>query len=158
MKKALALIVFFVAAVATAYVAGYWPQHRAARQAETRRASLEVELAAAQARVRGAAVLGLVLTLSDVIAAQNYGTAQSLATGLFDAVREESGRTTDAALRGALDEVLRARDPLTAALARGDVSTAETVRGLEVKLRSALGYDLPPISGAATGSSPPLPN
>lgn len=130
-----------------AYVAGYLTERRARTTAEARVAALETRLAVAEARVRTSELLGLALTLKEVAMRQNYGQALDLSTSFFDAVSNESARSSDAGLRDGLNQVLTFRDRVTAALATADPTVADTVHTIELHLRRALGYPLPPEPG-----------
>jgi hypothetical protein len=150
MKKLAAVLVLLV----LVFLAGYWPQRGAAREAQDELASVKGTLESAQARVRAGAVLGRALTLKEAVAAQNYGTARSLSTALFDAVRDENARTSDPSIRKAYEEILAMRDPLTAALARADAAAGEIARGFEIRLRGALGYETAPATPAPETPAP----
>ena len=88
-------------------------------------------------------LLGDVLALEEVVANRNYGQAEQLASSFFDAVREEASRTTDDAVRGALNDVQAKRDAVTAALARTDPEVATILKAMEVRLRAGLGLRQP---------------
>ena len=75
---------------------------------------------------------------------QNYRQALERSTPFFDAVRAETARAADAGLRDGLSEVLALRDAVTAGLAKADPTVVDTLHGIELRLRRALGYALPP--------------
>jgi hypothetical protein len=133
-----------LALVVVAFLAGYVPERLKRRDSESLAAQTRSELEAARARVRLGAVLGRALTLRDAVAAQNYGIAKSISTQFFEAAREEAAQSVDPATRTTLDEIAKMRDTLTSALTAGDPASAEMVRGLEIKLRGALGYETAP--------------
>jgi len=133
--------------LAVAFLGGYVPERVKRAQAESIAAQTRSELDAERSRVRLGAVLGRALTLRDAVAAQNYGIAKSLSTQFFEAARDEATRTTDASVKAALEETLAMRDTLTSALTAGDPASGEMVRGLEIKLRGALGYATAPKVG-----------
>jgi len=60
-------------------------------------------------------------------------------------VREEVGRTGDAAVRTALDATLMRRDTVTAGIARGESSVRDALAPIARELRRALGYAVPPL-------------
>ncbi|MBI3932087.1 MAG: hypothetical protein HY317_01605 [Acidobacteria bacterium] len=150
MKKVLIVLVL----LGIAYGVGYWPQRQGRAGVEERLARTEADLATAQARVRLAAILGQLLTLSDVVEAKNYGTAQEMSSRFFDAVRQESERTPEAAFKATLESILQMRDPVTAGLTRGDAATLELLRGFETRLRNALGFAPPPQPSASPAPTP----
>lgn len=127
-----------------AYLAGYLPEHRLRTEADTRGRMLEERLAAAEARTRMGELLGEVLTVKVVTMRQNYGQAQDLSSSFFDRVRSEAARTPDSTFRDALNEVLAGRDSVTAAVTKAEPGVTEILHTVELRLRRALGYSLPP--------------
>jgi hypothetical protein len=132
-----------VALLAVAFLGGYVPERLKRREVESLAAQARLELEAERARVRLGTVLGRLLSLRDAIAAQNYGIAKSMSTQFFEAARDEAARAGDPTAKAALEETLKMRDTLTSALTAGDPASQEMVRGLEMRLRAALGYERP---------------
>lgn len=152
MKKALALV-FVLAAV---WLGGFWPERARRHDAEAARDRLASELAVSRQTVELGSILGRTLALKDQLDARNYGLAQSLASQLFDATRAGSEPVTPS--QPALRSILEMRDPLTVAISKGDPASVEMVRGIERRLRSALGYPIgeaPAPSPAANPASVP---
>jgi len=141
-------------AVGAAYWAGYAPERRARLAAEAENGTLQVQLTTAESRIRLGELLGRALTLKDVALRQNYGQALELSTPFFDAVRAETASVADAGLRDGLNQVLAMRDAVTAALARADPTVVETLYGIELQLRRALGFTLPPEPPAVAQGRP----
>jgi hypothetical protein len=131
-----------VIALVAAYVAGFWPEHRRRIVIGDDLTRTQMQLHVSDARVRGAAVLGLLLTVEDSITAQDYGLARQYATRFFDAARAEQGTPVDT-LRDPIDTILSQRDHIIAGLAMGTPSVWETLREVERTLRVGLGYPLP---------------
>jgi hypothetical protein len=127
-----------------AFLAGYMPERRLRMAAESQSRLLEDRLAAAEARIRLGEILGEVLTIKETAMRQNYGLAQELSSPFFDRVGAEAARTRDDAFRDALTEVLGRRDGVTAALTKADAGVVEVLHAIELRLRRALGYDVPP--------------
>lgn len=140
MQKGFVVAIIGLVAVVAAYFAGYLPEHEARAQAEAQVQALEAKVSAAQARVRTGELLGQALTLREMALRQDYGQALELSSSFFDAVRGEAASSPDPALRDGLSEVLAKRDAVTAALAKGDLAVLETLHGIEIRLRRALGY------------------
>jgi hypothetical protein len=127
-----------------AFLAGYGPERWKRAQSDAATEQTHVELEQQRAQVRLGAILGRALVLKDAVASQNYGIARTVSTSFFDAARDEATHSTDPAARAALDEVVKQRDALTAALTQGDARSLEIVRAIEMKLRAALGYEAAP--------------
>lgn len=132
-----------VAALAAAFAAGYWPEHRQRRALEQQLRALDARVAELEARVRLARLLGDLLFLTETVTAMNYGEAQALSTRLFDDVSAELPRTPVAAFKAALAEVARHRDSVTASLARGEPAALGPLARAQLALRQALGYPVP---------------
>ena len=126
-----------------AYLVGYWPERQRRQALEGQVASLQVQLAEAQARVRLGDLLGQLLAAKDAVSAQNYGEAQALSSRFFDAVRAETARTAAGAFKDALEKVIPMRDPVTASLTRGDPQALTLLQEAETRVRNALGFPRP---------------
>ena len=141
MKRNFTILVIVLAGLA--FLAGYWPEHQRRQALEGQVASLQVQLAEAQARVRLGGLLGQLLAAEDAVSAQNYGDAQALSSKFFDAVRAEATRTAAGSFRDVLEKVARMRDPVTASLTRGDPQALTLLRDAETLVRSVLGFSRP---------------
>jgi hypothetical protein len=139
MRKAGIVAAVAVVVVAGAYLAGYLPERRARIAGERELTAIREELLAAQQRVRLNELLGRALMLKEAAQRQNYGQALELSSTFFDAVLAERKRAGD----GELDEILAMRDGVTAALAKADPATVDTLHRVEVRLRQALAYQVP---------------
>ena len=142
MKRYFAVLVVLLAGLA--YLAGYWPEHQRRQALEGQVASLQVQLAEAQARVRLGGLLGQLLAAEDAVSAQNYGQAQELSSAFFDAVRAEMTRTAAGTFQDAFEKIAGMRDPVTASLTRGDPQALTLLRDAEALVRNALGFPRPP--------------
>jgi hypothetical protein len=146
------LVVLIVLLVAGAFLAGYWPLREKLIQAqaetvEARRqlAESRTQLDQAEAKARLGRLFGQLLALEDAVLASDYAGAQALSTSFFNAVREEAGKTDDAAVRTALDATLMRRDTVTAGIARGESSVRDALVPIARELRRAQGYTVPPL-------------
>jgi hypothetical protein len=134
------------AVFAGGYLIGYWPERRVRIAAEAETVALQSRLVTAEARLRVGALLGQALTLKEVAMRHDYGQALQLSSSFFNAVRDEPARSVSGELSNLLNEVLTMRDAVTAALAKADPSVVETLHRIELSLRRALAYPLPPES------------
>lgn len=149
MRVKLVMAGVVIAAVAAAYVAGLWPERERRLESEARAEQFQARLVAAEARLRAGQLLGRVLTVKELTARQDYGVALERSSALFDAIRQEAGQASDARLRETLTAVLGRRDAITAALAKADPATVGVLQEVELQLRGALDYEMPP--SPATG-------
>jgi hypothetical protein len=157
MKKALTWLLVLAVLLALAYVLGWWPEHQRAGVLEAERTLLQQRADAAEARVRVAALLGDLLTLRETVQDLNFGQARSLSTPFFEKARGEAARTTDPALKAALDSLQPLRDPVTVALTQGDAAALAHLREAERRLRAALGYPAPPTPLPTPAALPTAP-
>ena len=134
------LVILLIVLAGLAYLVGYWPEHQGRNALEGQVASLQVELAEAQARVRLGGLLGQLLAAEDAVSAQNYGQAQALSSKFFDAVRAEATRTAASSFKVALERVAQMRDSVTASLTRGEPQALTQLRDAETLVRDALGF------------------
>jgi hypothetical protein len=135
-----------VVLLAVAYLAGYWPERQRRVAIETEVAGLRSALGVAEARVRMAGLLEELLTLTEAVAAMNYGQAQDLSSRFFDRVQAAAPVMEPPAFRTALEAIAESRDGVTAALARGDQVALDSLRRAQQLLREAL-RDAGPTSG-----------
>jgi len=143
MTKTRAVLLVGVVLIASAYMGGFWPQRQRAREAETRAAELGAQVAALEARVRLAELLGLSLRLADSVVARNYGEASDQATVYFDRAAAEMASENQAAVQPVLQAIHQTRDRVIASLARTEPAVLDTLREQEHALRRALGYPVP---------------
>lgn len=133
-----------VALIGGAFLAGYLPERRVRVAAEQQSEALQQRLAAAETRLRIGRLLGDALTLSEVAMRRNYGQAQELSSAFFDRVRVEATETGDEAFRRVLTDILARRDAVTIALTKAEPAVVDVLHAIELALRRALGYLLPP--------------
>lgn len=132
------LLGMVIVLLASAYLAGYWPENQRRVAIEGELVVVRAELDEARARVRVATLIGDLLYISDAVAALNFTEAQTLSTAFFDAVRAAAASLPVADARSALEEILQQRDATTAAIARGDQGVLELLRRMQLDLRRAL--------------------
>ncbi len=156
MSKVLKFVVLVAVLLGAAYVAGFWPQRERVSALAAENAALQQRLEAAEARVRGGALLGELLTFEEVVQHMNYGQARGLSSPFFEHAAAEAARTTDAGLKQALTAILAHRDPVTVALTQGDAAALAHLQEAEARLRQALGYPAPgaPPAGASALPGP----
>ena len=144
MRTQLIVAIVAVVLLGVAFLLGYVPERRQRVAAEAELDRVRNSLVAAEDRVRSGELLGRLLMVREVTARQDYGHAQELASSLFDAIRGEASTTRDAQLRSGLNEALAKRDAVTAALARAEPGAVDMLHGIELRLRQALAYPVPP--------------
>ena len=135
-------------ALGAAYLAGYWPERGQRLAAEGQVEALQTKLTLTEAHVRTGAILGRVLTIGELVIRQDYGQALERSSALFDDIRREIPAIPDGRLSDGLTGALTKRDSVTAGLAKGESGTAAILHDIELELRSALGYEMPPATGA----------
>lgn len=148
MRAKLVMGAVVIAAVAAAYVVGFWPERGRRLATEAQAEALQTRLDAAEARLHVGQLLGRVLAVKELTMRQDYGVALERSTALFDAVRQEVAQTPDARLREGLTVALGRRDAVTSGLAKADPAAANVLHEIELQLRDALDYEVPPSANA----------
>lgn len=152
MKRA-AIIIGIVLIVA-AYLFGFWPQHQKAQRTEKQLEAVTTSLASARAQVRLCRLQQELLGMVNETNQKNYGLASTLSSKFFNAVRDELPRQTDPKVTMALQSILRQRDPVTSALAKGDPSALGLIQPMEKTMFQAVDESLG-TNGNLSGSSGP---
>ena len=137
-RKPLIIIGVMVLMISASFLAGYWPQHRRGTSLQTDNDALRARIVTLENRARLSMIHSKALDAIDAVTAMNYGQAQGLSSSLFDDIRAELNRTTESQYQEALQEGLKRRDTITAALATGDSSALEPLRELEKRMRQVL--------------------
>jgi hypothetical protein len=143
MTRTRALSMTAIILIVIAFLIGYWPQRQSRIAAERELVAVSDRLAEVEDRMAIAGLLGQLLMVRDMVAAQNYGSSAQLSSAFFNAVREHAGRTRRPGMAAVLQNILNQRDLVTSALARGDAAVAGTLRQMEMDLRNGLGFEVP---------------
>lgn len=126
MRTKLALMILLVCTLG-AFGLGWWPEHRERVGLERQLEQVRAELASSESDARISRLQIQLLSLLDLVHANNYAAAQSAASAFFDAVRAAQART------GGLPElgkILAQRDAVTVALSRSDSSVEDNLRAM----------------------------
>jgi hypothetical protein len=120
----------WLASYLAVFLLGFAPQYAKARSARKELAAARQELAAAQYRAELGALRDA-LSLAHLEAVEkNYGLAAQRAAAFFDQLQGLAGRETDAGRREAFQQILAARDGVTAGLANADPAVQSELRRL----------------------------
>lgn len=68
---------------------------------------------------------------------RNYGNAQGYAQSFFDQARQLAAQTTDPGRKKTLDDVLKTRDAIVAALARSDPAALADIQSVLTSVETA---------------------
>lgn len=122
------------------FLLGFIPQYAKARSARKDLAAARQELAAAQYRAELGALRDALSLVHLEVVQKNYGVAAQRSTAFFDQLQSLAGRETDAGRKQAFQQILAARDAVTAGLASGDPAVqAEIQRILRVLFEATSG-------------------
>lgn len=152
MKRA--VVIIGIVLIAAAYLFGFWPQYQKAQRAEKQLEAVTSALASARAQVRLCRLQQNLLGMVSQTSQKNYGLASTLSSKFFNAVRDELPRQTDPKVTMALQSILRQRDPVTSALAKGDPSAVGLLQPMEKTMFQAVDESLG-TTGNAAGSPGP---
>lgn len=134
MRRVLIEIVLII----VAFAGGYWLEHNQWSAANAKAEAASAQLASAEGRLDLYHLQDQVLTLVQDTANKNYGDASSVSTTFFDNLATEIGRTSDPAVKSALQTMLNQRDAITAALAKGDPQARDLFAQLLISFRQTL--------------------
>jgi hypothetical protein len=130
------IIVAAVAAVVV-FLIGFLPQYVRANR-------LENELRQSRQENTGAQLRDLIGIEYVQANQKNFGLAAETSSRYFDRVREMADRAKDTSSRKALEDLLTARDKVTAELAKGDPAVMGDLQDLFVKTQQATGSSSKP--------------
>lgn len=102
-----------------------------------RASGLQAELRQSADELRRAQVRDLAAMASVQAAQKNYGLAAQTTSDFFNRVREAAGATDNAARRQALENLMKDRDSITAALAKGDPAAVQMLQSMYLDARAA---------------------
>ena len=125
-------IVVVAVLLVVVFLAGFVPSYAKARRLENELREARRENSLAQ--VRDLACLAYFQAIQ-----KDYGLAAGTSTRFFNRAREAANQASDASARKQLEDLLSFRDPITAALAKGDPGVLNDLQALLVKTRQATG-------------------
>jgi hypothetical protein len=113
------LIIGLVLLVA-GFLAGFIPQYRRAQRVSHEETAIKQQLQSCDASVAIFQLRDTAAMLYLEATRQNYGTAAGYSTQLFGRIQQVADQTSDPNFKATLEDVLKAHDTITAALAKGD--------------------------------------
>jgi hypothetical protein len=123
MRKLLLWVVLLVIGILLGFIPQYMKTHVAQEHARTCEAGLQL----AQFRKFGA--------MTYISATQlNYGMASGYAQQFFEQAQQLASSTSDPAIRSTANEILSARDKITADLAKGDAAVVGELQPIVLKV------------------------
>jgi hypothetical protein len=146
-------IIIGIVLIGIAYVLGFWPQYQKARESRRQLEQMTAEFTGLQAQLRLYQLQNSLIAVVRQTSQKNYGEASTLSSKFFDEARAEAQRQTDPTVKAALESILRQRDAVTAALAKGDPSSL----GLLEPLEATMFHIVNELAGTpAAGASPSM--
>jgi hypothetical protein len=113
------LILWLVLLVA-GFLAGFIPQYLKAQRSNAELSNTKQQLASCRVETQLSQLRDTATMMYLEATRKNYGIAEEHSRRFFDQVQQATTQTADPAVRKTLDDVLKLRDPITAALAKGD--------------------------------------
>jgi hypothetical protein len=153
--KNLVFFLLILALVAAAYISGRLPEHRRLVESQQELRANEVQLTAAQARLRLYALQSRLAGTIQAVRDNNYGNAAKLSSEFFDGVRAETNQPRDPQAKSTLEAVLATRDAVTAKLAKSDPTVVDALNSAMSQLRQLV--ESSPAPGE-TGTKTPVPS
>jgi hypothetical protein len=121
------------------FLLGFIPQNSKVWNARSELAVTKQELATCQYSSKLSDARELLAMSYLEVNRKNYGIAQDYSTRFFNQARQLAGKARDESVESVLQEALRSRDTLTAALARGDPAAASLLESLLIKTYGSKG-------------------
>lgn len=122
--------IVWLASYVVVFLLGFIPQYAKARSARKDLTAARQQLAAAQSRAELGALRDALALVHLEVVQKNYGVAAQRSTAFFDQLQGVAGRETDAGRRQAFQQMLAARDTVTAGLASGDAAVQAEIQRL----------------------------
>lgn len=123
-------VLLWGAVLAGVFLLGFLPPYMKAGR-------LQSESREAAARLNGLEIRDLAALAAVQSAQKNYGQAGQTASQFYNRVRDAASREQDEGLRRRLEELMKNRDAVIAALARGDASAVEMLQSAYLNARAA---------------------
>lgn len=113
------LILWLVLLVA-GFLAGFIPQYLKAQRSSAEHSNIKQQLASCRMETQLSQLRDAAAMMYLEATRKNYGTAEEHSRRFFGQVQQATTQTADPAIKKTLDDALKLRDPITAALAKGD--------------------------------------
>lgn len=146
-------IVIGIILILGAYVFGYWPAHEAEQETRQQLKMVSDRLNDAQAKLGLCRLQIHLLAVVRQTEQKNYGNASSLSTSFFNEVSRQASATTDPDVQATLQSILKARDGVTASLAKADPDSMNLLQPLEDTLFTLVDQTLGGSHSAPAGKS-----
>jgi hypothetical protein len=134
-NKLVLWVVLFVAGL----LVGFIPQYSTVRALRRELSTKTQELASSRAKLQLCHFHDLAAMTYLEATRQNYGSAAEQSSRFFKEAQELASRTTEPDLKRALEDVLNARDTITAELAKGAPAVVADLQALLVKTHELAG-------------------
>jgi hypothetical protein len=138
---------FFILIVlmALSFGGGFWWEHSRAGSVQDKLDSANAQLAKANDDVRLCRLQDELRTLVEDTANKNYGDAATASTQFFNQLSDEIAQTNQPAVKSAMQSILGQRDQVTAAIAKADPASHDTL----VQMSATLHHALQPVLGSS---------
>lgn len=113
-------LVLWLVLLVAGFLAGFVPQYLKAQRSRAELSNTNQQLASCRVETQLSRLRDTAAMMYLEATRKNYGTAQEHAGRFFDQVQQANTQTANPAVRKTLEDVLKLRDPITAALAKGD--------------------------------------
>jgi type II secretory pathway pseudopilin PulG len=113
-------LLLWVVLLVAGFLAGFVPQYLKAQHTSAELSNTKQQLASCQVETRLSRLRDAAAMMYLEATRKNYGTAQEHSRRFFDHVQQATTQTADPAVKKTMDDILKLRDPITAALAKGD--------------------------------------
>jgi hypothetical protein len=128
------LILWFVLLL-VGLLAGFVPQYLKVRRLSLELTEAKQQLDSCQASLALSQLRDTAAVLYLEVTRKNYGIAEKYSGRLFGQIQQMASKTPDPTLKTTLEDILKARDRVTAALAKGDPAVVTDLQPIMTKLQ-----------------------
>ncbi|MCI0624712.1 MAG: hypothetical protein L0387_24215 [Acidobacteria bacterium] len=126
-------IICWIGLLVSAFLVGFAPQYSELRKTRARLQTAQQNITSWQFKSKLSQIRDLVGLTYLETTRKNYGIAGQLSYQLFSQLQQAANETSDPNLKKAFEEMLAARDGVTAGLAKGDPAILADLQSLFIK-------------------------
>jgi hypothetical protein len=130
-------LILWLALLFAGFLAGFIPQYLKAQRSDAELSNTRQQLTSCRAETQLSQLRDTAAMMYLEATRKNYGIAQEYSQHFFDQVQQATAQTADPAVKKSLDDILKLRDPITAALAKGDPAVLSDLQSVLINVQAA---------------------
>jgi molecular chaperone GrpE (heat shock protein) len=129
-------LVLWLVLLVAGFLAGFIPQYLKAQRGRAELSNAQQQLTSCRAETQLSKLRDTAAMMYLEAIRKNYGIAQEHSQHFFDQVQQATAQTADPAVKKTLDDILKLRDPITAALAKGDPAVLSDLQSVLTNIQT----------------------